>query len=66
MTFVRPDDSRAQALLERMRTLYVLLDDARRRSPEYQQLIEQIRELAQEYGRVIDAHRGITRPEPKV
>jgi hypothetical protein len=50
-------DSKEQALLERMRTLYARLDDARRHTSEYERLSAHIHKLSIAYCQLVDGHR---------
>ena len=55
-----PPDSREQALLERMRTLYAQLDDARRHTSEYERLSAHIHQLSIAYCQLVDRHTEST------
>jgi hypothetical protein len=65
MNFSSPKDASEQALLERMRSLYLQLEDKDRHTLHYQHLTAQILDLAKAYSVLVDARRGIMRPVPK-
>jgi hypothetical protein len=59
-----PANSGEEALLERIRTLYAQLDDANPKTPEYESLSAEIRDVSTVYARLVGAKSGVDRLDP--
>jgi len=51
------DSATIEALLERIRTLYVQLDDSNPDAPEYERLSAEIRQLCIAFAKLVDAEQ---------